>query len=247
MNKIKKQNGITILGLIITIIVLLIIATVTIGTMKNKNIVGYAQDAAESYAKAEENEAVVWDEGIGFLKELQGEDGKDESEVKPGSGTGNATGGENESEDEKEPEDENGDVIEDVYYDISFLDLSTSGWSAVTLPTETEKLIFMFENSENEKGFITIQKDGSVAYFEKMNNVNIYSYASAINQWLYVETREFVSAPPSISNVKIITDSNTINAALRELLDEEEEMYTWEYMTNEQIDKIIALTVHQEL
>ena len=53
MNKqnIKNSKGITLVALIITIVVLLILAVVAIGTVKNSNIIGYAQNAAEGYSK----------------------------------------------------------------------------------------------------------------------------------------------------------------------------------------------------
>ena len=56
MNKIKTEKGITLVALIITIVVLLILAGVAIGTVKNSDIIGYAQNAAGSYNQAKDNE-----------------------------------------------------------------------------------------------------------------------------------------------------------------------------------------------
>lgn len=49
MKKFKMQNGITLVALIITIVVLLILAGVAIGAVKNSDIIGYAKQAGTSY------------------------------------------------------------------------------------------------------------------------------------------------------------------------------------------------------
>lgn len=49
MNKTRFEKGITLIALVITIIVLLILAVVTIGSIKNNNIITYAQNAAKDY------------------------------------------------------------------------------------------------------------------------------------------------------------------------------------------------------
>ena len=59
MKKVKFEKGITLIALIITIIVLLILAAVTIGTMKESGIIGYAQDARSEYTIAQEKERIA--------------------------------------------------------------------------------------------------------------------------------------------------------------------------------------------
>ena len=56
MKKFKREKGITLVALIITIVVLLILAAVAIGAVKNSNIIGYAQNAAGSYNQAKNTE-----------------------------------------------------------------------------------------------------------------------------------------------------------------------------------------------
>ena len=56
MKKIKEEKGITLVALIITIVVLLILAAVAIGTVKNSDIIGHAQNAAGGYNQAKANE-----------------------------------------------------------------------------------------------------------------------------------------------------------------------------------------------
>ena len=59
-----KNNikGITLIALIITIIILLILAVVTIGSIKNSNIITYAQNAVIDYeAKKDEEESLIAD------------------------------------------------------------------------------------------------------------------------------------------------------------------------------------------
>ena len=56
MKKTKVEKGITLIALIITIIILLILAVVTIGSIKNSNIITYAQNASTNYEKAKNDE-----------------------------------------------------------------------------------------------------------------------------------------------------------------------------------------------
>ena len=49
MKKEKLEKGITLIALIITIIILLILAVVTIGSIKNSNIITHAENAATEY------------------------------------------------------------------------------------------------------------------------------------------------------------------------------------------------------
>ena len=59
MNKIYKRNkGITLIALVVTIVILLILATVTINmTLINNGIFGRAKNAADTYKQAESNES----------------------------------------------------------------------------------------------------------------------------------------------------------------------------------------------
>ena len=56
MKKTKMEKGITLIALIITIIILLILAVVTIGSIKNSNIIAYAQNASSRYESEKERE-----------------------------------------------------------------------------------------------------------------------------------------------------------------------------------------------
>ena len=64
MKSIKSNKGITLVALIITIVVLLILAAVAIGTVKDSDIIGHAQNAATEY-----DEKKVEEEGT--LKEYE--------------------------------------------------------------------------------------------------------------------------------------------------------------------------------
>lgn len=61
MNKIKNTKGITLIALVITIIILLILAGVTIGTLKNSNIFANAEKAANKYNEEAEKENEILD------------------------------------------------------------------------------------------------------------------------------------------------------------------------------------------
>lgn len=53
----NKQSGITLIALVVTIIVLLILAGVTLNiAMDNGGIIGRAREAAKTYSKAEQND-----------------------------------------------------------------------------------------------------------------------------------------------------------------------------------------------
>ena len=66
--KIQNTKGITLIALIITIVVLLILAGVAIGTLQQSNIIGQAQSAASEYNQAKENET---DELANYGQELE--------------------------------------------------------------------------------------------------------------------------------------------------------------------------------
>ena len=78
MKRTKMQNGITLIALIITIIMLLILAVVTIGSIKNSNIITYAQNAATDYngAKVDEESTIDGYESLIELN-LPGKDGEE--------------------------------------------------------------------------------------------------------------------------------------------------------------------------
>ena len=62
----KKQNGITLIALIITIVVLLILAVVTIKAVRDGGIIQHAQNAASDYTIAQEKEQI----GLGYSEYL---------------------------------------------------------------------------------------------------------------------------------------------------------------------------------
>ena len=67
MRKTKIEKGITLVALIITIVVLMILAAVTIGTIQNTNIVNHAIDAGTKYNGAQANEQGVLGGYEGYL------------------------------------------------------------------------------------------------------------------------------------------------------------------------------------
>jgi len=67
MKRTKEQRGITLIALIITIVVLLILAAVAISSIQNDGILHYAQNAADSWNKAAQNEAGILDSYLEYL------------------------------------------------------------------------------------------------------------------------------------------------------------------------------------
>lgn len=51
----KSQNGITLVALVVTIIILVILATISISLAVNSRLIGKAETARNVYANAEDN------------------------------------------------------------------------------------------------------------------------------------------------------------------------------------------------
>ena len=69
MKDLKKERGITLIALIITIIILVILAAVSIRAVTNMKIVDYAVNGAENYAKAGKAENKTLDDTVSFIDE----------------------------------------------------------------------------------------------------------------------------------------------------------------------------------
>ena len=68
--KTKQQKGITLIALIITIVVLLILAAVAISSIQNDGILHYAQNAADNWNKAAQNEANMLGDYMNYLNNM---------------------------------------------------------------------------------------------------------------------------------------------------------------------------------
>ena len=67
MSKFKKERGITLIALIITIIILVILAAVSIRAVTNMKIVDYAINGSQNYVAAGKNENKMLDDTASFL------------------------------------------------------------------------------------------------------------------------------------------------------------------------------------
>ena len=68
--KIKKETGITLIALIITIIVLLILAGVSISlVLSNNGVISKSKDARDQYSQAQENEANHFNETAEWIEQ----------------------------------------------------------------------------------------------------------------------------------------------------------------------------------
>ena len=52
----KSQKGITVIALVITIIVLLVLAAVTISSVRENDVIGHAQNAVDRYSAGQSEE-----------------------------------------------------------------------------------------------------------------------------------------------------------------------------------------------
>ena len=68
MKKTKAQKGITLIALIITIVVLLILAAVAIGSIQNDGILSYTENVVNKYNQSQRDEQGVLDQYLGYLK-----------------------------------------------------------------------------------------------------------------------------------------------------------------------------------
>ncbi len=62
--KMRKENGITLVALIITIVVMLILVAVSINILVNSNLIGHAEKTGDAYAGAIKNEEKLGNDGI---------------------------------------------------------------------------------------------------------------------------------------------------------------------------------------
>ena len=68
MKRTKMEKGITLIALIITIVVLLILASVAISSIQNDGILSYAENVANKYNQSQRNEQSIFDSYLGYLK-----------------------------------------------------------------------------------------------------------------------------------------------------------------------------------
>ena len=69
MKNMRKEKGITLIALILTVIVLLILAVVSISTIQNQGIIEHANSSTTKYNEAVNNEIDV----LGSYEELENE------------------------------------------------------------------------------------------------------------------------------------------------------------------------------
>ena len=68
MKKTRTEKGITLIALIITIVTLLILASVAISSIQNDGILSYTENVANKYNQSQRDEQSVFDQYLGYLK-----------------------------------------------------------------------------------------------------------------------------------------------------------------------------------
>lgn len=67
----RRENGITLVALIITIIILVILAAVSIATVYNMGIVNYAVNGTQDYAREAKKENEMMDRTETLIKQVE--------------------------------------------------------------------------------------------------------------------------------------------------------------------------------
>ncbi len=239
------KRGITLIALIITIIVMLILVAVTISVAMNGGLFGKATEAQTKTQRETAREELIsamvgaYNDNGNFDKDLVGtlpngakwcsEDAENWSTttaIQP-TGTGDwiIT-----KENNKFYIDKNGSVLdekpqppEDVYYDITFNQLSSSDWDDEEIEIGKMYVIGLQHNDQNETlSMITFMgtTDGieqvltvMVGYVpDPMNNINTqYLYDYTNNEWshmpnIYSGGSDFSVETLEIEGVKILTE-----------------------------------------
>lgn len=112
MNKVKNSKGITLIALVITIIVLLILAAVTISIVQNGGIISNAQKAKEEYTAAQEKEC-------NEIQNFSGYPNNDNEETNPDDSEGSNTEDSEENDGINEEQEVKITVTSDVDYFIA--------------------------------------------------------------------------------------------------------------------------------
>ena len=81
MRKTKMEKGITLIALIITIVVLLILASVAISSIQNDGILRYAQNAVDSWNKAQATEANMLGDYLNYLNNMESGNSSGNSDI----------------------------------------------------------------------------------------------------------------------------------------------------------------------
>ena len=68
MKKTRTEKGITLIALILTIVTLLILASVAISSIQNDGILSYTENVANKYNQSQRDEQSVLDQYLGYLK-----------------------------------------------------------------------------------------------------------------------------------------------------------------------------------
>ncbi len=169
----KKNKGITLVALIITIIVLLILAVVTISAVNEGSLFAHANNAATLYQERQEEENTII---AGYLSKLKEHDGGEDTP------TGN-----------------------EVWYDITFNNLTKSDWSNINLQAGSLYIIGLInDDSNNPLSMIAFRiTEGEepnyamIAYLPNVNNSGaqyVYDYDNGV--WNYYTN--YLTADPEI-------------------------------------------------
>lgn len=92
----KKENGITLVALVVTIIILIILAAVSVRVITKSNIINYTKNGAANYQAAENKEEEDLKNVEAMIKDAIGEDettpdddDDDDDAAEPGAGDDN--------------------------------------------------------------------------------------------------------------------------------------------------------------
>ena len=178
--KLKTENGITLIALIITIIILVILAAVSVRAVYNMGIVNHAINGTREYSEAAKDEQQKMDEISEFLenthKNLRNTGGNEQAYLFQTDGNGYITG-----------------------FKEEYITYSDSGYDRTcTVDIETLTIPNKIENET-----IIGIKDGAFSYFNDIKSVIISNGITSIgyDAFYYCDNLTNITIPNSVTSI----------------------------------------------
>ena len=173
MKKNKQEKGITLIALIITIVVLLILASVAISSIQNDGLLSYAENAANKFNQSQSDEKDVLGSYLNYLKE-----NIDDSET-----IGDATVGEKVTSISTINGKKYTETNPVIPIGFMAIDTETSSWDVEDLTEEVKKGLVISDGT-SEFVWIPVENIGS---FARLQNSSTQNYEGVLYNFEIVD------------------------------------------------------------